>query len=58
MRQDNMLAVSLKGQVHVNLADFSPNGRVYPWIGDRAETPDVSPIAREIFQSVSVFSDT
>jgi hypothetical protein len=58
MRQDNMCAVSLKGQVHVNLADFSPNGRVYPWIGDWAETPDVSPDAREIFQNVSVFSDT
>jgi hypothetical protein len=58
MRQDNMLAVSLKGQVHVNLADFSPNGRVYPWIGDRAETPDVSPIAREIFQNVSENSAT
>jgi hypothetical protein len=57
MRQDNMFAVSLKGQVHVNLADFSPNGRVYPWIGDRAETPDVSSAAREIFQNVSVFSD-
>jgi hypothetical protein len=56
MRQDNMCAVSLKGQVHVNLADFSPNGRVYPWIGDWSETPDVSPNAREIFQNVSLFS--
>jgi hypothetical protein len=58
MRQDNMSAVSLKGQVHVNLADFSPNGRVYPWIGDWAETPDVSLAAREIFQSVSENSAT
>jgi hypothetical protein len=58
MRQDNMSAVSLKGQVHVNLADFSPNGRVYPWIGDWAETPDVSPVAREIFQNVSENSAT
>jgi hypothetical protein len=53
MRQDNMLAVSLKGQVHVNLADFSPNGRVYPWIGDRPETPDISQKDRAIFQNVS-----
>jgi hypothetical protein len=53
MRQDNMLAVSLKGQVHVNLADFSPNGRVYPWIGDRPETPDIPPVDREMLQNVS-----
>jgi hypothetical protein len=58
MRQDNMLAVSLTGRVHVNLADFLPNGRVYPWIGDRAETPDISPDTHEIFQNVSIISNT
>jgi hypothetical protein len=57
MRQDSMLAVSLKGRVHVNLADFSPNGRVYPWIGDWSETPDISSVNHEVFQSVSIISD-
>jgi hypothetical protein len=58
MRQDNMLAVSLKGQVHVNLADFSPNGRVYPWTGEWAETPDIPRNDREIFHNVSNNSNT
>jgi hypothetical protein len=53
MRQDNMFAVSLKGQVHVNLADFSLNGLVYPWIGDRPETPDIPRLARNMFHNIT-----
>jgi hypothetical protein len=48
-----MQPVSLKGQVHVNLADFSSNGCIYPWIGEGCETPDLRGSDREIFQFVS-----
>jgi len=49
-----MSGLSLKGHVHVNLADFFPNGPAYPWIGERQETPDIPRNDREIFLNNSV----
>lgn len=48
-----MVAVSLTGHLRVNLADSSPNGCIYPWIGERPETPDLRSDDREVFQYIS-----
>jgi hypothetical protein len=48
-----MLAVSLTGQVHVNLAVFAANGCIYPWIGAGPETPDLAHGYHAILQYIS-----
>jgi hypothetical protein len=50
-----MVAVSLTGQVHVNLAVFAANGIIYPWICSGLETPDLRVNTHDILQNVSYF---
>jgi hypothetical protein len=47
------MAVSLTGQVRVNLADSARNGCIYPWIGEKLETPDLPLCHRDLFQYVT-----
>lgn len=49
----NMVAVSLTGQVHVNLAVFAANGGIYPWICSGLETPDLRIGTHDIFVNIS-----
>lgn len=49
----NMVAVSLTGQVHVNLAVFAANGPIYPWICSGLETPDLRSRYHAMFQCIS-----
>ncbi|MEY5038695.1 MAG: hypothetical protein RL472_1801 [Pseudomonadota bacterium] len=51
----NMVAVSLTGQVHVNLAVFAANGIIYPWICSGLETPDLRVNTHDMLQNVSYF---